>query len=289
VGKENVLEERVDADTTLATSTQSLSLSSPSAPLDLPTSSTDTPMEYDGYILQAGESPVPLLSCLFCTNFTFTDLPTQLSHMHKSHGFFLPFPKTLTDCEGLLIYLGEKVGIGHTCVYCNARFTSTIAVRQHMKEKSHAKMRLDNDDDEEEYMDFYDFSSLNNSSSDSSGNDSGKRRLVGINESGELLMTDGSTIGHRQYQRVYNQNVRLPKEEEEEEPAQIEGSVESEGDKGDGKVIVGNSGAVVLKGGEKESGRKYRESWVRKNERRLALKIGMRNNSQQHYRAQVLF
>lgn len=42
----------------------------------------------------------------------------------------------IEDLEGLLTYLGEKIGIGHVCIYCNgkgrAAYPSTHAVRQHM-------------------------------------------------------------------------------------------------------------------------------------------------------------
>ena len=42
----------------------------------------------------------------------------------------------LADVTKLLTYLGEKVGIGHICLYCNGRgrlaYSSLRAVQQHM-------------------------------------------------------------------------------------------------------------------------------------------------------------
>jgi pre-60S factor REI1 len=37
--------------------------------------------------------------------------------MLKQHGFFIPFVENLVDLEGLLTYLGEKIGIGHVCLW----------------------------------------------------------------------------------------------------------------------------------------------------------------------------
>ena len=271
-------------DSSLAADTAQLSLSAPSSISPLADDEKGASSEYDGYVLQAGESPIPLLSCLFCSQ-TFSSLSDSTSHMHRQHGFFIPFPKQLASLDGLLTYLGEKVGIGHCCVYCSARYGSTSAVRQHMAEKSHCKLRLDTEEDEEEYSDYYDFNVSDNAGE---GEARSGRRLVGMTDAGELLMTDGSVIGHRQYQRVYQQNVRVRDEQEDEPQAAVEAGAGEDA----GTAVVSTDmkgGALVLRGGEKESGRRYRESWVRKNERRLALKVGMRNNLQKHYVAQVQF
>jgi pre-60S factor REI1 len=250
---------------------------------------------YDGYELQPGEAPIPLLSCLYCT-LTFDSVPSSLSHMHRDHGFFIPFPSHLSSVESLLRYLGEKVGIGHCCVYCSARFGSTQAVRQHMREKSHAKLRLDSEEDEEEYTDYYDFeqetegqqaAGEDGTATAAAAAEAGRRRLAGISDSGELLMTDGSTIGHRQYARVYQQHVRLVPQP----PTPHQQPQEQLGRRRGGELVAtGAAGALVaVKGGVRDTGKRYRESWVRKNERRLSLKVGQRNNMQAHYRAQVLF
>ena len=273
-------------DSSLASATAQLSLSATptSSAVDDEKGLSTESTEYDGYTLQAGESPIPLLSCLFCSQ-TFSTLSDSTSHMHRQHGFFIPFPSQLASVDGLVQYLGEKVGIGHCCVYCSARYGSTSAVRQHMREKSHCKVRLDSEEDEEEYADYYDFGVADKAGE---GEARSGRRLVGMTDAGELLMTDGSTIGHRQYQRVYQQNVRVRDEQEDEPQAAIEAGAADE----TGTAVVATDmkgGALILHGGEKDSGRRYRESWVRKNERRLALKIGMRNNLQKHYVPQVQF
>ena len=280
------LEEKqapASTDSSLASSTAQLSLSATPATAMVDDDEKGASTEYDGYMLQPGESPIPLLSCLFCSQ-SFDSISDSTSHMHRQHGFFIPFPKQLASVDGLLQYLGEKVGIGHCCVYCSARYGSTSAVRQHMREKSHCKIRLDTEEDEEEYSDYYDFSATDKAGE---GEARSGRRLAGMTDAGELLMTDGSTIGHRQYQRVYQQNVRVRDEEEETQAAIETGAGEDAG-----TAVVASDmkgGALMLRGGEKESGRRYRESWIRKNERRMALKVGMRNNLQKHYVPQVQF
>jgi len=105
--------------------------------------------------------PIPLLHCLFCSKSNFASIESSVQHMLKYHGFFIPFIENLVDLEGLLTYLGEKVGIGHVCLWCNgkgkARYPSTRAVQQHMEAKSHCKLRLEDEEDEDELMEYYDF------------------------------------------------------------------------------------------------------------------------------------
>ena len=64
---------------------------------------------------EEGEA-IPLLHCLFCTK-EFNSVAASVDHMLKQHGFFIPFVENLVDLEGLLTYLGEKVGIGHVCLW----------------------------------------------------------------------------------------------------------------------------------------------------------------------------
>jgi pre-60S factor REI1 len=223
---------------------------------------------------------IPLGGCLFCKK-TFGKpyklaesneavnleaLKACLAHMHKAHDFYLPFAEFLCDAEGLLAYLGEKVGLGFMCIGCNHKFPSIWAVRQHMDAKRHRIMALETEDDQDEYLDFYDFDDDNNDivpSSESEkhnmlikdSNDEskqmvkqdsktaatttfsnkkkrdmtalstvlyekttaiprGERKVVDINAVGELVMSDGSIIGHRSLRNYYKQNLRPVRESE---------------------------------------------------------------------------
>ncbi|CAO1632037.1 unnamed protein product [Sympodiomycopsis kandeliae] len=104
----------------------------------------------------------PSKQCIFCSASGFEDLDAALTHMHKSHGFFLPERPYITDLPGLAQYLADKVSVGHLCLYCNGRgrgFNTAEAARKHMLSKYHCKVAYDREQDKLELGDFYDFSS----------------------------------------------------------------------------------------------------------------------------------
>lgn len=60
---------------------------------------------------------------------------SNLHHMTHSHGFFVPDLEYLSDLEGLISYLADKISVGFTCLYCNGKgksFWSLEAVQTHM-------------------------------------------------------------------------------------------------------------------------------------------------------------
>lgn len=76
-------------------------------------------------------TPVPINSCLFCSHES-KDLEANLEHMSISHSFFIPDVEYCTDIEGLLDYLGSKVGEGMMCLWCNEKgkaFYNVLAVQ----------------------------------------------------------------------------------------------------------------------------------------------------------------
>jgi pre-60S factor REI1 len=46
--------------------------------------------------------------------------------------FFIPEIEYLKDIEGLIKYLGEKISIGNTCIWCEKTFYSIEATQAHM-------------------------------------------------------------------------------------------------------------------------------------------------------------
>ncbi|KAI1796449.1 C2H2 type zinc-finger-domain-containing protein [Ganoderma leucocontextum] len=96
--------------------------------------------------------------CLFCTTAPAETLEENLTHMSVAHSFFVPDAEFLVDLVGLVTYLGEKIAVGNTCVYCNGEFRTLDAVRKHMHDKGHCKMAYDTDVERLEVSDFYDFS-----------------------------------------------------------------------------------------------------------------------------------
>lgn len=98
---------------------------------------------------------VPTNTCLFCDKKS-KNIDTNVKHM-ADHGFFLPEEKYLIDREGLLEYLGFKVGAGTTCIWCDKQKKSLHGVRLHMMYKDHCKIMYDQSTSGE-YSEFYDYS-----------------------------------------------------------------------------------------------------------------------------------
>lgn len=327
------------------------------------TASNETDLKEDGEEefeddgLDMDESAaIPLLTCLFCrTKFEESEKQIYLDHMLKQHGFFIPFVEFLTDLDGFLTYCGEKIGIGRMCLWCNgrgrARYPTVSAVQQHMKQKSHCKIRLDTEEEEEEFMDFYAFpredgeeeseeeeeeeagetaaefeerkkkdpyalpasitgeksskkkekleknnnnSTENNSNSnnneENNNNSKPKRRLAGMNDLGELLLTDGSTVGHRSYKQQYKQNYK-PEQTKESVIINQLATQYRYLSLTDASNTNGNSSTALALANntKKDAPAKFREAWWENQKRKNHLKVGMIGNTQFHFRAQVQF
>lgn len=146
-----------------------------------------------------------LTECLFCRE-NHPTIKANLSHMRQAHSFFIPDIEYLTDLEGLLKYLGEKIAIGWTCLYCNGKgktFHSMEAVQDHMRSMSHCKLAYEDEDQEEEFADFYDFTEFYKSH----GMDPevGAEELT-QNQHGELILSPTMVVGHRAFKHIYKQN-----------------------------------------------------------------------------------
>ena len=146
-------------------------------------------------------------TCLFCEE-TASDLTKCLEHMSVTHSFFLPDAEFVTDVEGLLLYLGEKVRSGRICLWCNEQgksFDSLRSVQQHMIDKGHCKVRLEPGNDILEFSDFYDYSSSYPDAG--SGDDEVRENAVEVNADMELVLPSGVTVGHRTLKMYYKQNL----------------------------------------------------------------------------------
>lgn len=95
-------------------------------------------------------------TCLFCEKKS-QNMKININHM-ADHGFFIPEERYLIDADGLLEYLGFKVGAGATCIWCNKQFKTLHGVRLHMMYKDHCKIMYDQDKAIDEYKEFYDYS-----------------------------------------------------------------------------------------------------------------------------------
>lgn len=138
-------------------------------------------------------------------NKKFDNVDDCLQHMSQNYGFFIPDAEYLEDQEGLLLFLGEKVKLGHICLYCQKRFSCTTAVQRHMVDKAHCKIAYEDGVDMDDIGDFYDFTATyadrENIQVDEDGNILDEE--LEIAATGELVLPDGRLLGHRQFRRYY--------------------------------------------------------------------------------------
>jgi pre-60S factor REI1 len=177
-------------------------------------------------------TPIPINESLFDTNIS-KDLESNLEYMRRNFGFFIPEIESLEDLEGLITYLGEKVGIGYTCLYCQKSFNSLVATKSHMVDKSHCKIRFY--ENLEEFDEFYDFGEEPQREGEDSEEEAGveggsenqnqnKSLIVQKDDeetwmpglplsdssdgAAELILPSGMAVGHRSLRRYYKQRAR---------------------------------------------------------------------------------
>uniref|UniRef100_F1KYZ8 Zinc finger protein 622 n=1 Tax=Ascaris suum TaxID=6253 RepID=F1KYZ8_ASCSU len=152
---------------------------------------------------------IAITVCLFCLS-PSANMEQNLAHMGRFHGFFLPDVEFCVDVEGMLRYLGLKVGSGNMCLLCNEkgrRFRSLDACQKHMKDKAHCRVAHDGNA-MLEYEEFYDYSSMyaeNEEDAESSD--------VLVEDGYSLVLPSGARIGHRSLMRYYRQHLKPVSEE----------------------------------------------------------------------------
>jgi pre-60S factor REI1 len=162
----------------------------------------------------------PLVDCLFCTK-SSEEMESNLEHMKKAHGFFLPDIEYLNDKEGLLKYLSMKINNEKLCLYCNGRgkeWQSVAAAKAHMIDRGHCKMAYDESEDPEELLKYYDFE-VNNDDMDVDSEDKSPQE-------NELVLQSGVKLGHRKFMKYYKRNAArktlVPESEEAQQQQQEE-------------------------------------------------------------------
>lgn len=189
----------------------------------------------------ARNKPIPPTHC-FMTDKEFPSVEENAAHLFKEYGMFIPEREYLKDLEGLMTYLGEKIGLGNMCLYCNFEARTLEAVRAHMLAKGHLKIPYETMDQKLEISDFYDFRSSYKkpSSSSSTAEDADTTMKEGdgddddwedeevedgeeydddeeipedygvVTEHGLELALGNLRAGHRSMARYYKQNLYKP-------------------------------------------------------------------------------
>nr|XP_057921484.1 cytoplasmic 60S subunit biogenesis factor ZNF622 [Doryrhamphus excisus] len=229
---------------------------------------------------------IPVTDCLFCSHHS-KSLFRNVAHMTHVHSFFIPDLDFLVNLKGLIRYLGEKVGAGNVCLWCNEKgrsFYSTEAVQRHMMDKSHCKLFTDGDA-ALELADFYDFRSSYPDSGDGQEADMEGAELPDDNlqyddDTLELTLPSGARIGHRSLMRYYKQRFGTQR------------TLVSHNKNAVGRVLRhykalgwgGNTGNMAWH-------HKQDMQYVQMKKSKWLLKMGMSHNAtkQKHFRVQVMF
>ncbi|XP_034039397.1 zinc finger protein 622 [Thalassophryne amazonica] len=232
---------------------------------------------------------IPITDCLFCSNHSRT-LMKNVTHMTKVHSFFIPDVEFVIDLKGLICYLGEKVGAGNVCLWCNEKgrsFYSTEAVQSHMIDKSHCKLFTDGDA-ALEFADFYDFRSSYPGKTEGEEAEMDEddlfeqKNLEYDDETLELTLPSGAKIGHRSLMRYYKQRFGIQR-----------AVAVSHNKNAVGRVLrqyraLGWGGDLGKAGIQQ----KHKDmQYVQMMKSRWMLKMAMKHNTtkQKHFRVQVLF
>lgn len=227
--------------------------------------------------------------------------------MLKHHGFFVPFAEYLHDVEGFLTYLGAKVGMGKVCLWCNGRgrafYPDLESLQKHMTAKSHCKIRFEEDETDDEFVDYYLFPHQIKAAEDAKRAASGavvvapttaramlaakaakaamplglgekRRTLHSMNDADELVMSDGSVIGHRSMRQAYDLNVRVGNSTDEE-LASIQGAYNTLG-------MAGLNAVTKAARKAKQSETRHFMKRIEK-AKRIALSVQYRANNKKFY------
>ncbi|XP_033854645.2 cytoplasmic 60S subunit biogenesis factor ZNF622-like [Acipenser ruthenus] len=232
---------------------------------------------------------IAVTDCLFCSHHS-RSLMKNLAHMTKVHSFFIPDIEFLVDLRALLKYLGEKVGVGNVCLWCNEKgrsFYSTEAVQAHMTDKSHCKLFTDGDA-ALEFADFFDFRSSYPDQKEGGDVEMQDEELPDENnleyddETLELILPSGAKIGHRSLMRYYKQRFGISR------VVAVAGNRNAVGRVLRQYKALGWSSDMAK---DASLSRQRDMQYVQRMKSKWMLKTGMSNNStkQMHFRAQVRF
>eukprot|EP01130_Rhizamoeba_saxonica_P008664 TRINITY_DN3496_c2_g3_i1.p1 TRINITY_DN3496_c2_g3~~TRINITY_DN3496_c2_g3_i1.p1 ORF type:complete len:317 (-),score=83.80 TRINITY_DN3496_c2_g3_i1:37-987(-) len=150
----------------------------------------------------AGKEPIPTNVCLFDDHVS-KDFNANMKYMRDNYGFVIPERDSCINQEGLVEYLGEKIGIGNFSIWNDKHFQSKESCQKHMRDTGTCRMQWE--DNEDEYSDFYDFTEYNERAELLANN-------AQVSENGyELVLTNNEDIrilGHRELALYYKQYHR---------------------------------------------------------------------------------
>ncbi|EPE32325.1 C2H2 and C2HC zinc finger [Glarea lozoyensis ATCC 20868] len=136
--------------------------------------------------------------CLFC-DIQSSDPESNIQHMHKAHGLFIPDQDRLTDIETFLAYLHTIIADFHECLYCGSTKSTTEATRSHMRDRGHCMLNFDSEGELSMFWEQSDEASSTEANKASSIDDNG------------LHLPSGKTLVHRNGPRQQSQQSTYSK------------------------------------------------------------------------------
>lgn len=194
----------------------------------------------------------PTTRCLFCSE-NAADVNSNVDHMFKTHGMFIPEKDYLVDLDGLIRYLHAKIVENHECINCHAIRSTAAGIRTHMRDKGHCRIAFESEEEQVEIGEFYDFRStysdddedeemtdgaggvpVASSDADEAGWETDDSSIASDGESKayrgsqpvyqtdyELHLPSGRSVGHRSLAKYYRQNLHNYPSAEERSARQL--------------------------------------------------------------------
>ncbi len=243
------------------------------------------------------QSPrLPLEACIFCREVaaTFTD---SMEHMVRVHGLYIPDLEFLSDFEGLVRYLSDKVAVANCCLACPARvqpFASVEGVRRHMVDRGHLKILFD-DEGMEELAEFYTYPDSDDEYEDISDDDEDDAMALSSDASAPSSYDDTLYISPDESQLILPSGKRLLNRALRHR-ARSESTASEEGRlsrRGQHEALIGRISDAYLAQGLVPQGEAARAAYLRKykadqragdgDRKQAEVKMGERNNMMQHH------
>ena len=192
---------------------------------------------------------VDITDCLFCP-FKFNDIEKVVDHMVVDHEFNFPDLEYLVDIRGLLTYLAHKVKIGYGCLWCHTSLEPLKGVFKSVIDVQHHMRDLGHCKIKFEDQQWSEYSPFYDFSSMEDLN-----KVTVDPSTNELILEDGKRIGNRSWHKYYKQHYSFIQD------TQVTKEVKKPAEK-----------PFEFK--------KPHNDW--------RLKLGVKANSQKHFREQIL-
>ncbi|OBA19916.1 hypothetical protein METBIDRAFT_32940 [Metschnikowia bicuspidata var. bicuspidata NRRL YB-4993] len=194
--------------------------------------SSGTDIEEDHFDEEATHV-LPNHYCFYCGKNNH-EIEQNIKHMTNRHALYIPERSFLVDLAGLLTFINEVVTVDHDCLVCGFDGKSLESIRLHLTSKGHCRIPYETEEAREVVAEFYNFDTVDRqplrinsmrkkksvafrpASDDSEYEDIGTREDV-EDATSDVVLPNGSVIGHRAMVRQQRPNRPMAREWNESE------------------------------------------------------------------------